>query len=184
MTNKEIIQGLKAVRTMHNGNYAPQIDEAIKALEIINDFEGVGMTNEEVIELLMELRICKDDCSVCRLRHLDGDTHCHHEKALNLAIKALEQTEWIPVKWHIITDEEREREEYPKEWVYLVDNIMPNDEEEILVTIKSSKGNLYVEKDICYLDDGYSLDSGYDWISDVVAWMPLPKPYKAESEEV
>lgn len=47
--------------------------------------------NEEVIKLLMELRICKDDCSVCKLRHLDGDTHCHHEKALNLAIKALEQ---------------------------------------------------------------------------------------------
>ena len=47
--------------------------------------------NEEAIKLLMELRICKDDCSVCKLRHLDDDTHCHHEKALNLAIKALER---------------------------------------------------------------------------------------------
>ena len=33
MTNAEIIKGLKAVRTIHNGNYAPFIDEAIKELE-------------------------------------------------------------------------------------------------------------------------------------------------------
>lgn len=33
MTNTEIIKGLKAVRTIHNGNYAPFIDAAIKILE-------------------------------------------------------------------------------------------------------------------------------------------------------
>ena len=33
MTNEEAIKGLKALRTIHNGNYAPQIDYAIKALE-------------------------------------------------------------------------------------------------------------------------------------------------------
>ena len=85
---------------------------------------------------------------------------------------------WIPVKWHEITDEERDREGYPKEWLTMLDCLMPNDEEEILVTIKSSRGSLYVEKDVCYIDDGYSLDSGYDWIDDVVAWMPLPPPYQ------
>ena len=31
------------------------------------------------------------------------------------AIELLEQTRWIPVKWHEITDEEREREGYPKD---------------------------------------------------------------------
>lgn len=99
------------------------------------------------------------------------------------AIKALEQEpRWIPVKWHEISEEEREREEYPEEWLTMLDCLMPNDAEEILVTIKSSRGVLYVEKDICYVDDGYSLDSGSDWIDDVVAWMPLPQPYKAESE--
>lgn len=89
---------------------------------------------------------------------------------------------WIPVKFHEITDEEREREGYPEEWLTMLDCLMPNDEEKILVTIKNSSG-LHVEKDVCYVDDGYSLDSGYVWIDDVVAWMPLPKPYKAESEE-
>lgn len=33
MTIADIINGLKAVRTIHNGNYAPFIDEAIKELE-------------------------------------------------------------------------------------------------------------------------------------------------------
>lgn len=33
MTREEAIDGLKVVRTIHNGNYAPQIDEAIKLLE-------------------------------------------------------------------------------------------------------------------------------------------------------
>lgn len=95
----------------------------------------------------------------------------------------IDHSSWIPVKWHEITDEEREREGYPEEWLTMLDCLMPNDEEEILVTVKSSRGGLHVEKDVCYVDDGYSLDSGYDWIDDVVAWMPLPKPYKAESED-
>ena len=32
MTNTEIIDGLKALRTIHNGNYAPCVDGAIKLL--------------------------------------------------------------------------------------------------------------------------------------------------------
>jgi hypothetical protein len=93
------------------------------------------------------------------------------------AIELLEQTRWIPVKWHEITDEEREREGYPKDWVCHLDCILPEDGEEILITTK----NGYVEKDTAYCDDGYYLDSGYDWVDDVVAWMPLPEPYR-ESE--
>ena len=85
---------------------------------------------------------------------------------------------WIPVKWHEITDEEREREGYPKEWACHLDSIMPYDGQRILITTKGG----FVELDECYSDDGctFSLDSGYDWVDDVVAWMPLPQPYKAE----
>ena len=32
-SDDEIIKALKAVRTIHNGNYTPQIDEAIRRLE-------------------------------------------------------------------------------------------------------------------------------------------------------
>ena len=88
--------------------------------------------------------------------------------------------EWIPVKWHEITDEEREREGYPKDWVVYIDCEMPCDEQEILVQTKSG----CVRWDVCYEDGEYSLDSGWDWIEDIVAWMPLPEPYKGgESDE-
>lgn len=88
----------------------------------------------------------------------------------------IELPKWIPIKYHEITDEEREENGYQKDWVYFLDCEMPADEQEILVTTK----NGYVEKDVCYIDDGYGLDSGWDWREDVVAWMPLPEPWKGE----
>lgn len=93
------------------------------------------------------------------------------------ALPSVQPNKWIPVKWHEITDEEREREGYPKEWVCHLDSIMPYDGQRILITTKGG----FVELDECYSDDGceFSLDSGYDWVDDVIAWMPLPEPYKA-----
>ena len=85
---------------------------------------------------------------------------------------------WIPVVWHYITDEEREREGYPKDWVYHMDCEMPEDEQHILVQTKRGR----IAEDWCYLDDGFSLDSGWDWVDDIVAWMPLPDPYREDEE--
>lgn len=90
--------------------------------------------------------------------------------------------EWIPVTWHTITEDERKQENYPKEWITHIDCLLPTDDEEILVTIKrvsqvTGQTNYFVIQDICMIDDGYYLDSGYSWIDDVVAWMPMPKPY-------
>lgn len=102
-----------------------------------------------------------------------------------MAIEALEQEpskatgEWIPVKWHEITDEERDREGYPEDWAYFLDCEMPDDGERILVTTK----NGFVELDECYCDGEYALESGDDWIGDVLAWTQLPKPYKESEEE-
>lgn len=100
-------------------------------------------------------------------------------QAIDMAIKALEQTRWIPIKWHEITDEERVIEEYPNEWLVLFECQMPDDGERILVQIKWGD----IELDECYIDDGISLDSGRDWIDDIVAWKPLPEPYKEENNE-
>ena len=85
---------------------------------------------------------------------------------------------WIPVKWHDCTDEEREKYGFSDDIAVVSDNVMPDDNQEILVT--TSHG--YVEKDVCYIDDGFSLDSGYDWVGDIIAWMPLPEPYREEGD--
>lgn len=90
--------------------------------------------------------------------------------------------EWIPVKWHEITAEEREKEGYPAEWQIHLDCVLPNDGDEILITVYSKNSEPYVEKDLCYVDDGWYLDSGYDWVDDVIAWAPLPEPYKEEDD--
>ena len=104
---------------------------------------------------------------------------CEDEKP-TIDLETLQaEAEWIPVKWHEITDEEREREGYPKDWVVHIDCEMPCDEQEILVQTK----NGYIRWDVCYEDGEFSLDSGWDWIEDIVAWMPLPKPYREDGEE-
>lgn len=54
---------------------------------------------------------------------------------------------------------------------------MPSDGEEILITLDGR-----VKMDVCYKDGEFWLHSGYDWVYDVVAWMPSPKPYKGSEE--
>lgn len=83
---------------------------------------------------------------------------------------------WIPVKFRPLTD--AEQKEYP-DYCYMANCPMPDDGEEILVSTKYGR----VEKDECGFDDGYYLDSGYDWQTDIVAWMPLPKPYEPQESE-
>ena len=83
---------------------------------------------------------------------------------------------WIPIKWHDCTDEDREKYGFSNDIVAVFDCEMPDDDQAILVT--TSHG--YVNLDVCYIVDGFSLDSGYDWIDDIKAWMPIPEPYKGE----
>lgn len=115
----------------------------------------------------------------------NGEIICRKLKKLGLLdikdgyyVETQKTGKWIPIKWHEITEEEREREGYPKDWVVHIDCDMPCDEQEILVQTK--KG--YIGWDVCYEDGEFSLDSGWDWIEDIVAWMPLPEPYREDGE--
>lgn len=95
--------------------------------------------------------------------------------AYDMAIKALEQTRWIPVS---------ER--------------MPEKNGECLVTVSSFCGEIVFKcsfsTDLHKVDEYnfsehicgfYGIDSewGFYEINDVIAWMPSPESYKAESEE-
>mgnify|MGYP000492749976 FL=1 len=89
----------------------------------------------------------------------------------------LEQDEkengWIPVKYHQISEKERAEESISNDIQYMLDCKMPDDGQKILVTNGETTW-----QDTCFIDsNGYYLDGGYDWI-DIMAWMPLPKPYK------
>ena len=81
--------------------------------------------------------------------------------ALDMAIDALQQTAWIPV-------EER----------------LPNGQENVIVTIYDDHGDTPWE----YTTNAWHIDGV--WIADndivcgsVLAWMPLPEPYKGGEDE-
>lgn len=103
--------------------------------------------------------------------------------SLGEVIEALKVSEmptgWIPVTYHEITDAEREENGYPKDWVLHMDCNMPCDCERILV--QTRWGIIELDE---HNDDGeLYLDSGYDWAGDIIAWMPLPEPYKGGEDE-
>lgn len=128
------------------------------------------MTNEEVIEVLE-----KEESYM--LSH-SGD---RQSKAIRIAIDKIEQeNKWIPVKTRKLTREEEqemlERDKYFFDYAF--DCKLPEDGEEVLVTTSTEEvttTTFFNEGlDGCYFE--YYEDDG-----DVIAWMPLPKPYNKES---
>ena len=84
------------------------------------------------------------------------------------------QQEWIPIKTRPLAEEEKE--EYP-DYSFMYDCHLPEDGEEVLVTTYGGRVTL----DTFYRDDGCYFECYCDE-GDVLAWMPLPKPYKKESD--
>lgn len=104
-------------------------------------------------------------------------------EALLKAIKVLEAApEWIPIKMRPGTDEEYEEfSQYgdcPREDFRVFECPLPDDDQEVLVTTRWGAvctDIWYRDVDCCYFED-YSDDD------DVIAWMPLPEPYKKEGK--
>lgn len=96
MTTAEIIKGLKAVRTIHNGNYAPFIDEAIKELKVK---EWIPCSER----LPKEDEYDGDVCKYYLIQDEYGDMHVAHYKKIGWIpmrqIKALEDNviAWMPL---------------------------------------------------------------------------------------
>lgn len=85
------------------------------------------------------------------------------------------QGEWIPIKTRKLTDEEKE--EYPdSEFMY--DCKLPDDGEEVLITTSGG----HITLDTFCRDEGCYFETYCDE-DDVLAWMPLPKPYKKGGAE-
>ena len=90
-----------------------------------------------------------------------------------MAIKALRQTEWIPVSERLPSKDGRYLVTHPlfirkDKWL----NIMNFG--------KPSMPNIKVKGKCWYMSDDEYGDVVYD---DILAWMPLPDPYREDGEE-
>lgn len=103
------------------------------------------------------------------------------EEALDRQITVEAEPKWVPIKYRLMDDEEKQ---YWSEYMDADDEMeafdcpMPEDGQGILVTSKSG----YVNMDICEIDGGlYGLEENGDW-DGIIAWMPLPEPYREVEE--
>lgn len=137
------------------------------------------MTNKEAIKELRDIYKEIDDVFI-----FTGDKKI---EALDLAIKALESSSWIPVKTEKISDDEKKElaekydmspEDFDDCWRYACK--MPEDGQECLITT-SVWG--YVCIDTFHIDEeGAMYFEEHEDEDDVLAWMPLPKPYTKEEQ--
>ena len=94
------------------------------------------------------------------------------------------ESKWIPIKTRPLTNKEKEEYAdlgYSEDSIsFMYDCPLPDDGEEVLITTRYDE----VTTDTFYRDEGCCFETYCDE-DDVKAWMPKPKPYKAEvrSEE-
>ena len=115
------------------------------------------MTNEEALEILTKER--------AKRRNASDGYPTRYAEALGMAIEALEQTRWIPVS-------ERLPEENGK---YLIS---------LRIEAYSCR-TTHETRTAVWTGERWRFDTYSGVVAKyyVIAWMPLPEPYKAESEE-
>ena len=115
---------------------------------------------------------------------LQSDHICISEDVEDLIkfINEQPKTDWIPFEQREADEEEKAHflEHYGYELEYMLCGRLPDEDEEILVTYS----NGCVGEDI-FLRDGKEcyLDSGNELVTEAIAWMPKPQPYKKEGAE-
>lgn len=116
------------------------------------------MTRKEASFILANIdrRVCDDELS----------------EALDMSINALEQeSKWTPIVTRPLTDEDRK--EYGVEIGFVYDCLLPEDSQDVLVTTPYG-----VRQTTFYTDYGCYFEN-YEDEGDVIAWMPLPEPYRS-----
>lgn len=135
------------------------------------------MTREEASRRIQDLRRKVEKPRHRTLGWLETWIYKEDIKALDMAIKALEQEpRWIPIVMRKPTDEEKAEylAQNGEELCYMLENEMPLNGQEVLVSIGK-----FVSEDV-FDEDFYNFENND--IENVDAWMPKPKPYSEVKE--
>ena len=134
-----------------------------------------------------ELKPC-DDCIsredaielIAGADETDGNEPVFNGKQVIKMLKGLPpvtpKARWIPIKTRPMTEEEKE--EIGHEYAFMYDCPLPDDGQDVLIT--DCYGNVEVDT-FCRDYEGFYFETNCD-DGEVIAWMPLPKSYKGESE--
>ena len=121
------------------------------------------MTNEEAKEILNRVEIAKP---------IKFEDYADMREALNMAIKALEQTELNPSYNSVKTELEQTM------WIPVSERL-PEDYIHVLCQFTlGGMGECYLAHGVFHVVGGLVMTC-----NEVIAWMPLPQPYNAESED-
>ena len=144
-----------------------------------------------LIDTLQEECVSKRKCIMCRYHDIcDNNDICSISTPdLKKAVEAYAEMNGMLEHMHYANDQKwipicETEDDYQVKVVYdknknplFLDCPMPDNYQDILICTRNGS----VQADTFYVDeDGCYLDSGLDWIKDVVAWMPLPEPYRGE----
>ena len=110
------------------------------------------MTNEEIIYTLISLKQYYNDKNEDSYVGFDNEDN----EALDMAIKALEQTKWIPTS-----------EKLPEDYIHVLCQFTLN-----------GMGECYLAHGVFHVVGGVVMTC-----NEVIAWMPLPKPYEESEDE-
>ena len=169
----------KESNSLHKMHYHMGIIDAYnKAIEIVNQ-----VAEEYKSKVMIDGQYCWQTCGAtehCKECNRLGNGYTDYYENYDFMAEEYNNG-WIPFTQRELDEEEKEY--YGDEIKYMLDCKLPEEDEEILVTYKW-KNEFYVGNDT-FLRDGSEcyLDSGREFITEAIAWMPLPAPYKKEGDK-
>ena len=160
---QEIVMALPSAEAVSRKAKCCPIAETCMSIDCPVSSEYIGRPSAEAVQTQAE------KCDECIHKGAHKDKMTCKECVSAEAVQG-----WIPFTRRPMTEEEQK--DYPN-CTFMFDCVLPDDGDEILVSNRR-----FVWMDVfCNDIDGCYLDSNGD-IDEDMAWMPLPKPYREESE--
>ena len=160
------------------------LDMDISHMKVLKDWLGDSLTQKafkKSIDIAIE---CIEEVEQYRALGTveEVKNQKHNLSVAYKCIEELQQKDWIPFEQREADEEEKEYwlENYGQEIEYMLCGRLPDEDEEIIV----SYANGCVGEDT-FMCDGCEcyLDSGNELVTEAIAWMPKPQPYKKEGAE-